>query len=164
MRFNSIKMVGFKKFLDATIEFGPGLTIFHGPNEAGKSTLHEAVVTALYGLSRKADANLLKTKDDARSWQDLPECTVEVDYSVQDGRYVIRRDIAAGKVELYRVDDGAERSLVSANAKEIEKTIAEQPGIEAPYVLVMLLNDMIQPVTPAASSAAKNICPMFGMM
>jgi|GEM_PF-4164882 len=134
MRFNSVKMVGFKKFLDATIEFGPGLTIFYGPNESGKSTLHQAVITGLYGLSRKADANLLKTKDDARSWQDLPECTIEVDYSVQDGRYVIRRDIGAGKVELYGVDEGGDRSLISANAKEIEKTIAEQTGIEAPYV------------------------------
>ncbi|NQT21071.1 MAG: AAA family ATPase [Planctomycetes bacterium] len=134
MRFNSVKMVGFKKFINSTIEFGPGLTVLHGPNESGKSTLHQAVVTGLYGISRKADTNLIRYKEDARSWQNLPECMIEIDYSVDDARYLIRRNVAAGKVELYNVDDNGERSLVSGNREEIEKTIAEQTGIEDPYV------------------------------
>lgn len=134
MRFNSVKMVGFKKFLNSTIEFGPGLTIFHGPNETGKSTLHQAVITGLYGISRKADSSLLKSREDARSWQNLPECMIEVDYSVEDKRYLIRRNVVGGKVELYAVGDDAERSLLSGNREQIEKIIADQTGIEDPYV------------------------------
>ena len=134
MRFNSVKMVGFKKFLDSTIELGPGLTIFHGPNEAGKSTLHQAVITGLYGLSRKADTNLLKSKEDARSWQNLPDCILELHYSIDEARYLLRRDLTTGKVELFSVDTAGERTLISANAKEVEALIADQTGIETPYV------------------------------
>lgn len=134
MRFNSVKMVGFKKFLDSTIEFGPGLTILHGPNEAGKSTLHQALITGLYGISRSADAGLIKSREDARSWQNLPECMIELDYSVDDKRYLIRRNVAGGKAELYAVGDDGERGLVSGSREEIEKIIADQTGIEDPYV------------------------------
>ncbi|HUU70761.1 MAG TPA: AAA family ATPase [Planctomycetota bacterium] len=143
MRFHSIKLVGFKKYRRSQIDFGPGLNMFYGPNEAGKSTLHQALVTALYGLSRKSDWNLLHTRDDARTWGHAGECLIEMDYSV-DGppgkpapqRFLLRRDISTGKVELFSLaaDAAAEPSLVSENRDEVDRIIAEQMGIEDAYV------------------------------
>jgi len=134
MRFNSLRMIGFKKYLDTAIEFGPGLNVFYGPNEAGKSTLHQAIITGLYGLSRRSDANLLRTREEARSWQEVPECLIELAYEAEDGRFVLCRDILSGRVELYRVADDGRRELLTANREEVEAAIARQTGVQDPYV------------------------------
>ena len=44
MRLRSLRVEGFGKLVDRTFEFGRGLTVIAGPNEAGKSTLAAAVV------------------------------------------------------------------------------------------------------------------------
>lgn len=134
MRIYSLKMVGFKKYLDSTIEFGPGLNVFYGPNEAGKSTLHQALVTGLYGIGRKGEDNLVRSKEDARSWQATDECSVELDYGIEGRRFVIRRDILAGKAELYRVEPDGTRVLETANRDDIAGIVKQQTGIENPFV------------------------------
>jgi len=45
-----LDIAGFKQ-LRGTLTFGPGLTVVHGPNEAGKTTLHDAVLRSLFGFS-----------------------------------------------------------------------------------------------------------------
>ena len=143
MHFHSIKMVGFKKYRKSKIDFGAGLNVFHGPNEAGKSTLHQALLTALYGLGRKGEDNLPRTKEDVRSWGANGDCSIEMEYSVdplpgrpgKPERFLLRRDIAAGKLELYRLHgESGDRVLVSENRADIDRTIAEQTGIEDAYV------------------------------
>jgi DNA repair protein SbcC/Rad50 len=42
---------GFRR-LHGTFEFSPGLTVVVGPNEAGKSSLHESLLRALHGFSK----------------------------------------------------------------------------------------------------------------
>jgi len=42
-----IVLKNFRRFRDATVEFGPGLNIMVGDNEAGKSTVLEAINLAL---------------------------------------------------------------------------------------------------------------------
>jgi len=134
MRFHSIKMLGFKKYTDSQMEFGPGLNIFHGPNEAGKSTLHQALITGLYGLGRRSDEGLLRTKNDARSWQGASECFLELEYSVGDQRFLLSRDLDSGKVQLCKISSDGERFLISENRDEIDARIHEQTGIESAYV------------------------------
>ena len=134
MHLNSIRMVGFKRYLDTTIEFGPGLNIFYGPNEAGKSTLHQAIITGLYGLSRRSDANLLRTREEARSWQEVPECLIELDYEADGSRFLLNRDMLSGKVELYEMGSSGGRSLLTANREEIDAAIVRQTGVEDAYV------------------------------
>jgi DNA repair exonuclease SbcCD ATPase subunit len=46
-----IVIEGFRR-LHGTFEFSPSLTVVVGPNEAGKSSLHEALVRALHGYSK----------------------------------------------------------------------------------------------------------------
>ena len=52
MRIRQIHIDGFGRF--SGVEYGPlegPVTVFHGPNEAGKSTLLEFVRRVLYGVS-----------------------------------------------------------------------------------------------------------------
>ena len=48
MRLHRLEVQDFRGIHSATIAFGPGLTVLHGPNELGKSTLVEAIHAALF--------------------------------------------------------------------------------------------------------------------
>ncbi len=50
MHVESVHLHGFGRLTGRTFRFAPGLTVVHGPNEAGKSTLHAAVSAGLFGL------------------------------------------------------------------------------------------------------------------
>ena len=49
MRFDRLKLLNFKSYKEAEIEFNSGVTVIHGDNGSGKSTLLDACFFALYG-------------------------------------------------------------------------------------------------------------------
>jgi DNA repair exonuclease SbcCD ATPase subunit len=53
MWIEQLDVKGFKRLDRRAYRFGRGLTVVWGPNEAGKSSLREAVVRALFGFSRQ---------------------------------------------------------------------------------------------------------------
>lgn len=72
MKLIRLRMINFKKFRNADIEFQDGLTGIIGNNGAGKSTIVEAILWSLYGnraLSIKKDflKNINATKQDQMS-------------------------------------------------------------------------------------------------
>lgn len=52
MRILTVHAHAFGPFTDASLELAPGLTVVHGPNEAGKSTWHAALYAGLCGMRR----------------------------------------------------------------------------------------------------------------
>ena len=66
MRLRRLEVENFRGVRSATIDFGPGVNVLHGPNELGKSTLVEAVRAALLTKpsSTQADTYLLETARD----------------------------------------------------------------------------------------------------
>jgi DNA repair exonuclease SbcCD ATPase subunit len=48
VRLDSLEVRDFRGIHSATIPFGCGVTVLHGPNELGKSTLVEAIHAALF--------------------------------------------------------------------------------------------------------------------
>src|SRR5207237_5600534 len=70
MRLTRIEIEGFGSLQDMELRFGPAMNLVVGPNEAGKSTLQEAIVTGLYGL-RSGDGahSALERADRWRPWQ-----------------------------------------------------------------------------------------------
>ncbi|OIP97101.1 hypothetical protein AUK40_04040 [Candidatus Wirthbacteria bacterium CG2_30_54_11] len=134
MKFASIQLQGFKKYLDQTFEFGDGLTIVVGPNEAGKTTLHQALVTALYGFGSKS-AQLLRGKEEARNWSGHSRCEVSLRFSIKDAQYSITRDLDQGKITLRLLDhDKGREVILSEDAKRIHELIADLIYIPSPDV------------------------------
>ncbi len=52
MKLTELYIKGFGKWSDANFRFAPGINLFHAPNEAGKSTLLQAIFASLYGMKR----------------------------------------------------------------------------------------------------------------
>lgn len=50
MELLELQLTNFKKFREHRIKFSPRINLVWGPNEAGKSTLHEAICCALFGV------------------------------------------------------------------------------------------------------------------
>src|SRR5438552_19127185 len=57
MRLQRLEVQGFRGIHAATIAFGPSVTVLHGPNELGKSTLVEAIHAALFLQSTSQAGN-----------------------------------------------------------------------------------------------------------
>ena len=57
MRLACLEVQDFRGIRAATIAFGPGLNVLHGPNELGKSTLVEAIHAALFLQSTSQAGN-----------------------------------------------------------------------------------------------------------
>lgn len=66
MRIQSVRLRPFGRFVDASFTLAPGLNVVYGPNEAGKSTLHQALLTAVGGVrrasGRRPEAEELRTR------------------------------------------------------------------------------------------------------
>ena len=43
MRLHSIRLINYRAITDATVDFSSGVTIVEGPNEVGKSSIHQAI-------------------------------------------------------------------------------------------------------------------------
>ena len=43
MKFHSIHLRNYRGIEDSRVEFGDGVTVVEGPNEVGKSSIHEAI-------------------------------------------------------------------------------------------------------------------------
>ncbi len=73
MRLERLDIRGYRR-LRGTYELAPGLTLITGPNEAGKSTLHDALVRSLFGFSpeerRRRDGS--SPKDERMPWAGGP--------------------------------------------------------------------------------------------
>lgn len=100
MRFTQLNAIAFGPFSDQEWQFSPGMTVIHGANEAGKSSLHAALYTALCGMKRgrgsgnQADRQL---RDRFKPW-DQDQWEVSVRLQLDDGRTIEIRQDLLGKV------------------------------------------------------------------
>ena len=101
MHVESVHLHGFGRLAERDFRFGPGLTIVHGPNEAGKSTLHTALSAALFGL---VGSGRRKREDTAR---------VERYRPWSGGRYAATADVVAGDGRRLRIEWDFDRGRVA---------------------------------------------------
>ena len=66
-----VKMMGFRKFKDTTIIFNEHLNIIIGENEAGKSTVVEAIDIAINQLYKNADKSIIKELINIEDYNDF---------------------------------------------------------------------------------------------
>jgi DNA repair exonuclease SbcCD ATPase subunit len=90
-----IHLTDFKRHASLEVEPAAGLTIVRGPNEAGKSTLQQAI---LLGLFRKADANRDDLRKAVRWGADGPP-VVELDFEADGAHGTLRKRFAGSRGE-----------------------------------------------------------------
>jgi len=117
-----LKKLGLKRFAcfqDFEASFEPGLNVIKGPNEAGKSTLCSALLTALF-TNPKTTAQMHRLK---RSWGSDEMYEITLEFQTHEGRsYRLVKDFEAGTSKLVCLDDGEsiiDRDEVDAWLKEL---------------------------------------------
>lgn len=94
MIIDKVRARGFGLFETLEVELGPHLTVVHGPNETGKTTLAEAIFAALYGAFDTTGTRAKSRPEVTRlkPWAG-GDFTVAVDVQLADGRRlaVVRR-------------------------------------------------------------------------
>lgn len=103
---------GFKR-LSGEHEFSSGLTLIVGDNEAGKSTLHEALLRSLFGFSKKElrkSGRNSSLRDRCRPWSGGEYGVNALVRDTGDGSVRIEWDFDSHDVRLLDADSGADFS------------------------------------------------------
>jgi DNA repair exonuclease SbcCD ATPase subunit len=88
VRITRLTVRDFRRYRDLEIPLSPGLTIVHGPNEAGKTTIQRAVELVLTRKATSGGADI----DGFRSW-DAPEDArpvIAIEFEIEDDERGIR--------------------------------------------------------------------------
>ena len=110
MRLTRIEIEGFGALQGMELRFGPTMNLVVGPNEAGKSTLQEAIVTGLYGLQSgdRGHSALAERADRWRPWQG-GNFGLALEVLLDDGTQLrVERDLDAETVRVFDISTGAE--------------------------------------------------------
>ena len=127
MHVESVRVHGFGRLCGCEFRFAPGLTIVHGPNEAGKSTLHAALSAALFGL---VGGGRRKREDTARIERFRPwdgaRYAATTDIVARDGRRLrVEWDFDRGRVAVVDAASGADltRELGGGDAEGLVRAV-----------------------------------------
>jgi DNA repair exonuclease SbcCD ATPase subunit len=82
MRITRLSVRDFRRYREFEVPLAPGLTIIHGPNEAGKTTIQRALELI---LTKKATSNAAEI-DGLRSWDAPLEArpVIAIDFEIDD--------------------------------------------------------------------------------
>ena len=95
MIIRKLQLSYFGKFSEAVFEFRRGLNLVVGPNEAGKSTIMEAIPAILFGQ---------RDKSRYRSWGRRSESTGCLTLEQSGGILKIERNIESNRIRLEKLD------------------------------------------------------------
>lgn len=126
MTITQIRLRRFKKFAEWSTTLAPGLTVVRGPNEAGKTTVMEAIFEGLFREPSRGEAIAR-----LRSWGEQRLGEIMIDLNFKGSRYLLRKDLEAGTV-LLQSEDARERI---DNARDVQRRLLEWIGLasEAAY-------------------------------
>jgi uncharacterized protein YhaN len=112
VKLTAIDLGGFGCLSDFSCSLAPGLNLFYGDNEAGKSTLQQALCALLYGFydGDKARPDETQRHKRFKPWDNGP-FRGALEYELSDGRaYEVRRDFSSADVFTQLLDGGVDVS------------------------------------------------------
>ncbi len=106
--------------------FRPGLNLIKGPNEAGKTTLQEAILFALLGNPRHTTLERVKRVDDRISWGGNRPFSITLDFTTDESGtpYRLKKDWDAQSVCLTNLQTGGREEDIDS----VEQVISEILG------------------------------------
>ncbi len=107
MLLQRIALERFRRLDQQEYTFQPGLNLIKGPNEAGKTTLQEAILFALLGNPRHTTLERVKRVDDRVSWGGNRPFSITLDFTDESGTpYRLKKDWDAQRVCLTNLQTG----------------------------------------------------------
>src|SRR5206468_11551544 len=93
VRITRLVLRDFRRYRELEIPLAPGLTIVHGPNEAGKTTIQRAIELALTRKVTSGGADM----DALRSWDAAEDArpVINLEFEIEDEE----RGVRAGSLE-----------------------------------------------------------------
>ncbi len=125
MLLQRIALQRFRQLDRREYTFQPGLNLIKGPNEAGKSTLQEAILFALLGNPRLKTLHRDKRRDDCISWGEDRPFSITLDFADESGTpYRLEKDWNAQRVCLTNLQTGDREEDIDS----VEQIISEILG------------------------------------
>ncbi|MDX1608348.1 MAG: AAA family ATPase, partial [Candidatus Spechtbacterales bacterium] len=122
MFIQALELKNFKKFADRRIEFPADITVVKGKNEAGKSTIREALIAALF--FDPTTANIPKYMKEFKSWHTEDLYTLVLHFEANGENYILEKDFEKQKVFL----KNGEGDMLSHDFNEIADKLHEFGG------------------------------------
>ena len=132
MNLHRLELFGFRSYQEPVeVVFEPGMNVFVGPNEAGKTSILLGVVAALFVPRSSAERDALRSG--------AVDCRVALEYELPDGsRWRVERDLAAHRGCLSRWRDDA-WSPVAASITEVAALVRQHTGCDESLFRASLL-------------------------
>lgn len=115
MKLKRLEIEGFGKLVKQIYEFGPGLNLIYGRNEAGKSTLQRSILAALYGFFDEGTITAAKKAIMAsyEPWDTRAPFGIKLIFEVEEGtQYRVERAFGP-KAETVLYDHRSGKSINS---------------------------------------------------
>ena len=125
MLLQRIALEHFQQLDHQEYTFQPGLNVIKGPNEAGKTTLQEAILFALLGNPRHSTLERDKRVDDHISWGGDRPFSITLDFTDESGTpYRLRKDWDAQHVCMTNLQTGEDKEDIDL----VQQAISEMLG------------------------------------
>ncbi|MGI6367741.1 MAG: AAA family ATPase [Anaerolineae bacterium] len=127
MIIRSLRLVNFKSYSEATIQFELGTNAIVGENGAGKSTILEAIGLALFDhVEAVRQSNLV------REGQTSGLVAVTFHSALDDRLYTVERQLGRSGTTRYRVlDDALDNRLLAESVSEVTQWLRLHLGLES---------------------------------
>ena len=115
MQILRLRIFNFRLFTEADFRFSPGMNLVRGPNESGKSSLVNAMVTCLF---EKPGARN-KVIRSARRWSAEEEPVIEMEFMHEGSSYRLVKDFGSAKAELDELGGGSKLNSIKAVQEKV---------------------------------------------
>lgn len=130
MRINNLKINGFGKLKNKSLEFNNGINIVYGENESGKSSSLKFISAMLYGASKNKNGKDISDFDKFKPWE-TEEFSGKISYVLDNGEeYEVFREFKKKNPLIYNsLKEDVSKDFPIDKTKGIE-FFKEQTGID----------------------------------
>ena len=170
MKINRIKINQFGKIKDKDIELKNNISIIHGKNEAGKTTILKFIAGMFYGISKNKNGKEISDFEKYEPWRET-NYSGKIEYSLDDGRgYEVYRDFRKKNPQIYNDKSEDISKEFPINKNRGNDFFKEQTGMEEDVFYNTILleqnnvvleknkqNELVQKMTNIISTGQDNI-------
>lgn len=158
MKIKNIKLEKYKKFKNLTLDFDPGVNVVVGDNEAGKSTLAQAIMDLLYVDPSTKAVGFVNSR---KSWGTSHMPQLEMTFHALQSVFLLSKDFQKKTVLLKNLDTKKQVDTYKESIDNLKKLIgvtSEQLYRKTAFInqgdvaLIDSSDDLLHEITDSSSS------------